>query len=366
MTIKTLNSLSLPVENDVLLTVPQFTDWAKLTEKNSKLVTQSRKELLRAAINYTKTTIDMPCPTEDLRCTVVTGHQPEWHHCGIAAKSIVSYHLAQKLGAYCIHLILDHDTGSSKLRMPVIQKNKWAIKEFELENDCDKLPFEFRSSAQLDQILTFVDACVADHKYFCQSAWQEIRAKLTIGRFRNLADTIMFLQAKVYAKMGIDMLYLPVSKMSSTKVFLHFAASIIKDAEFFVNIYNKATGNSRNNDGYKPRILKIDSINKTFELPFWVVSSHGKRMPLFVNINRTETILLADDREFLRGDLGNIDLSCFEIKEALQRHGWYLRPKALTLTLFVRMYFADWFVHGIGGAKYEPIVDCILKEYFGI
>jgi len=43
-----------------------------------------------------------------------------------------------------------------------------------------------------------------------------------------------------------------------------------------------------------------------------------------------------------------------------------LRPKAVTLTLFTRLFLADWFVHGIGGALYENITDHILNEYYKI
>ncbi len=46
--------------------------------------------------------------------------------------------------------------------------------------------------------------------------------------------------------------------------------------------------------------------------------------------------------------------------------GWKIRPRALTLTLFVRLCVADIFIHGIGGAKYDEVTDDIMRRFFGI
>ena len=43
-----------------------------------------------------------------------------------------------------------------------------------------------------------------------------------------------------------------------------------------------------------------------------------------------------------------------------------IRPRAITTTMFSRLFFADVFIHGIGGAKYDTITDEIIREFFGI
>jgi len=43
-----------------------------------------------------------------------------------------------------------------------------------------------------------------------------------------------------------------------------------------------------------------------------------------------------------------------------------VRPRALTLTMYVRLFLADLFIHGIGGALYDQITDGILRELFEI
>ena len=39
----------------------------------------------------------------------------------------------------------------------------------------------------------------------------------------------------------------------------------------------------------------------------------------------------------------------------LQTRGIKLRSRALTTTMFVRLFLADAFLHGIGGAKYDEV-----------
>jgi hypothetical protein len=45
---------------------------------------------------------------------------------------------------------------------------------------------------------------------------------------------------------------------------------------------------------------------------------------------------------------------------------WVVRPRALTLTLWARLLACDFFVHGIGGAKYDRITDAILESYYRV
>jgi len=41
----------------------------------------------------------------------------------------------------------------------------------------------------------------------------------------------------------------------------------------------------------------------------------------------------------------------------LERDGWQLRPRALALSAFCRLFLVDLFIHGIGGAKYDEMME---------
>ena len=62
---------------------------------------------------------------------------------------------------------------------------------------------------------------------------------------------------------------------------------------------------------------------------------------------------------------GDVNSNITRLK-TLMEAGIKIRPRAITTTMFSRLFFSDVFIHGIGGAKYDTITDEIIKEFFGI
>jgi len=56
----------------------------------------------------------------------------------------------------------------------------------------------------------------------------------------------------------------------------------------------------------------------------------------------------------------------FSLKTILKERGLKIRPKALLLTLYNRLFISDLFVHGLGGAKYDLVTDEIILEFFKV
>jgi len=52
--------------------------------------------------------------------------------------------------------------------------------------------------------------------------------------------------------------------------------------------------------------------------------------------------------------------------KALVKAGVKIRPRAITTTMFSRLFLSDVFIHGIGGAKYDTVTDEIIQEFFGV
>src|SRR6185295_10034126 len=50
----------------------------------------------------------------------------------------------------------------------------------------------------------------------------------------------------------------------------------------------------------------------------------------------------------------------------LEAQGLKIRSRALTTTMFARVFLADLFVHGIGGGIYDELTDRIIERFFGI
>jgi len=175
------------------------------------------------------------------------------------------------------------------------------------------------------------------------------------------------LQAMLISRLGINMIYLPVSLLSDSSTFFNFAVSIIVNAADFVRSYNEAISQQIHERKIKPqetiRPLTVESSRSLFELPFWLVLPDGQREPLYTTSNRNGKIKIS----IPSAELGDFESACDGIlKNILNRHGYRLRPKAVTLTLFARLFLGDWFVHGIGGIDYEFITEHILEDYYGI
>jgi hypothetical protein len=166
--------------------------------------------------------------------------------------------------------------------------------------------------------------------------------------------------------LGLEMIYLPISMVSESKCFIDFVSSIICDAFRFADIYNQAILNQRQVFYLKPnqtlRSLKIDFQDKVVEIPFWLVYPSGKRLSLCVRLNGKNISFGSGFDVLGTFDKGNMR----QFIDLIETHNCRIRPKAVGLTLFSRLYLADWFIHGVGGGKYEYLTDYILREYYGI
>jgi hypothetical protein len=129
---------------------------------------------------------------------------------------------------------------------------------------------------------------------------------------------------------GCDNFEFPVSRQSKTDAFARFAAHILRDLPRFREVYNAAIRAYREANGIRSHNHPAPELAEG-EAPFWVRTASGKR-----------------ERATPSSDVRT------------------LRPRALTLTLFARVCLGDFFIHGIGGGKYDEVTDAIIRDYFGI
>jgi hypothetical protein len=50
----------------------------------------------------------------------------------------------------------------------------------------------------------------------------------------------------------------------------------------------------------------------------------------------------------------------------LGKHGLKVRSRALTNTLYARLFLCDLFIHGIGGGKYDELTDELIRGFYGV
>lgn len=378
MAIKTLKNLSVPDQRDCIFTRPDFKNWPFLLRKNRDLLAAvdnrntSRSELVNTAAEYTNR-IGLPIPhLKSATDIIVTGHQPNWHHCGIFAKNVITDRFARQVNGTAVQLVLDHDICNTSIFLPESDNDGLLLfRTISLEKKHQDIPLESRPVPSKEQLRKFIDCVLKISKgSFCSDIWhQELHHILESAVLcRNVADLITLLQTRLNHAFGLEIIYLPVSLMSQSDSFIEFVCSVICDALSFVRIYNKAIKKKRQADNLKPnqtiRILKTDYLNNIIELPFWLVSQTGKRGSLYVGINERSISIGTADKI-----VGTIDSSGDkkqQLLEILKKTKCVIRPKAVTLTLFTRLYLADLFVHGIGAGNYEYITDYLIKDYYRI
>lgn len=376
MAVKTLKNFLVPEEKDCVFTRPAFKTWPSVLRKNRMALSvienrdTSQTELINITIEYTNMLGLSAVNPKSSANIIITGHQPNWLHCGIFAKSIIADKFAKQTSGVTIELVLDHDICNTSISMPVSGDNGvFKIETIPLEKKLQNIPLEFRFAPCEDQIIKFINTISKTRENsFCTHVWKTNLFKIIDNsRFcRNIADVITQLQAQLVRILGLEITYLPVSLMSQCYSFTDFVSSVISDAARFVEVYNKVIKHKRQSENLKPnrtvRPLRIDYLNKIIELPFWLLWKTGKRASLYVSFDDKDIRVGTSDTT-----IGTIDSSWDkkqQIRQILKKNNCSIRPKAVTLTLFTRLYLADLFVHGTGAANYEYITDSLIRNFF--
>ena len=377
MAVKTLKNRPVPDQSDCIFTLPEFKNWPSLLGENKSSLSAvndrdvSRTELVNIAAEYTHRiglTVSQFKNADDI---IVTGHQPNWHHCGIFAKNVITDRFARQTGGTAVQLVLDHDICNTSIFLPESDNNDFVrFKTIPLERKQRDIPLELRSVPSKEQLIKFIESVSKTKGSLCCEIWhQELHYIFESSVLcRNVADLITLLQTRLNAACGLEIMSLPVSLMSQSDSFVDFVCSVICNAAGFVRIYNQAIKNKRKTDNLKPdqtiRLLKTDYLNNIIELPFWLIWQTGKRASLYVSLNDKNLRIGTAD-----SIIGTIDPSCDkkqQLIEILSKNKYVIRPKAVTLTLFARLYLADLFVHGTGSGNYEYITDHLIGDYYKI
>ena len=100
-------------------------------------------------------------------------------------------------------------------------------------------------------------------------------------------------------------------------------------------------------------------------MPFWVWTTEDpNRRRLFADVNNGSIEL--SNRHGWSASLGQGNfVESFQELNQLDS-GVFIRPRALTTTMFSRLFASDLFQHGIGGAKYDQLNDEIIRQFFEV
>jgi hypothetical protein len=152
--------------------------------------------------------------------------------------------------------------------------------------------------------------------------------------------------------------------------FLLFAYHVLARAEQFASDYNAALREYRAAHGVRSGQRPMPDLflsDDAIETPFWLddLSAGTRARPSVFRIGDGAFVL-----QLLNGECFTFDraLDGWEAAQRLSRFltsaSHRLAPRALTLTLFLRLCMVDQFVHGIGGGRYDQVTDRLIAQHF--
>lgn len=264
-----------------------------------------------------------------------SGHQPELFHPGLLVKDFFASLLADRFGGKALHIKVDTDESEFCFRYPCIRGNG-RIHTAEMRSDCAGKIFHdgdlsFAEKEKLSE--TAAEALEMSRSILGKTGLSETERYLKYF-IKNIHEKNIFflsseLKMKYLEEKGLRNSSLSLFRLSQTEEFRKFALRICSDSKKFRAAYNLSLSEYRKEHKIKNAAQPIPDLGEE-EIPFWGYDS-GTRKEI---------------RTF-SGDS-------------------FIFPKALTLTLFLRLFVSDYFIHGTGGGRYEKINDLILKNYFRI
>lgn len=342
----------------------------------NELRRQTREEAFAAAVRFTSLLRGESVAQPRSDQIIADGHQPQLFHTGVWAKNFAISGLADRMGAVPLHLVIDTDTfTASSINVPAGSRMKPRIESVPFDAPHATRPWEesvvqdaelFRAFPErVSQIMGGwnIDPCV-------RSIWPAAMEHFQSGC--SLPVCLTAARHSLERRWGVANLEVPMSAICRLPSFLWFTAHLLANLSCFVKFYNEVLANYRRINRVRSSthpVPELKSHDDWLEAPFWIWNDGDEqRGRLFARAEGDDIAIAREEEPIARLRLGpDIDASAAVAQlQELQQHGFHLRTRALTTTLFTRLCLCDLFIHGIGGAKYDEMTDRLFTRFYGI
>ncbi len=367
----TLNSTILktpPRSGDVLIE-PGYDSFRSMVESNMTLNTSRDTTICGVAFDEYRRMVREALRLSVDRPIIAHGHQPEFYHCGVWAKRVVCQRLADDLGAEAVDVLIDHDKVKQRhLQVPFATSGRVRVAHVPIE--------EKQTAAYFEQLPAWNEAdCARFGREIAEANEEASRSSVMpifldgLRRVRVPRDWVSqfgFATQLVDQSFGIA----PRRVRASEIDYGCFLADLLGNARRFATGYNTALEAYRRELGIKGTRHPIPNLHvdaSRVELPIWISDESGIRHRLYVRDQEDRLQVQAGDQvveSYAPADLQTWSRAESHLLELTA--AYRIRPRALSFTIWARLFLSDFFIHGIGGAKYDRIADGIIREYFGI
>lgn len=347
------------------------------------LARNARADLLQAAYEQTARYRSVGKRPAADSALFVAGHQAEMFHPGVWAKHFFLDRFAKEWSAShgpatAVNLVIDSDTWkSTSLSAPGGSRTAptRAAVAFDSDGGQANIPTEERPVVDAELWRSFgqrlaqhLAPLVADP--LIRDAWPRVMERWQAGERPGAA--VAQARHQIEGAWGLDTLELPISATCRFESFHWFVAHLAAQWPVWRGVYNQSVHEYRKTNRIRSRNHPVPDLaldGDWHEMPLWIWTAEDpRRRRLFVRQAKGTCTLT--DRTGWTLDLPlspDGDASgAVQVLAHAAATGIKIRTRALTTTLWARLFLGDLFVHGIGGAKYDQLTDMLIHRFFGI
>ncbi len=318
---------------------------------------RAREEVLALARAYTAALDVGSVPEGEL--LLGTGHQPVFPHPGIWVKYLLLDRLAAR-GHTGLAVIVDSDAMEEVgVDVPSHHASFLERRREVLRTAAAEVPYEGQAAptaAEWSDFLQRIDRHVRSLEGDAvRRPWEAFRA-LPPPAVQDYAAFVTALRRRWEGPRRY--LDVPLSAAAGSVAFRAFFLHIAADAARFLEIHNAHLQAYRERQRIRSEAQPFPDLQREgelVELPFWTLAS-GRRQRLLLDARRRALLARGEGRE----EAWPLPTHPADPLFAHLR----LRPRALTLTAFLRLLVVDLFIHGVSGGRYDRVTDAVIADFF--
>jgi hypothetical protein len=347
---------------------------------------QARRAVLGAAADYLRRAGE-PVPDFTSESLILAGHQPELFHPGVWVKNFALNGLARAHGLTPVNLVVDNDTNkSSQLKVPARgadipvcqtpgrQECLPHVVALGFDHWASEVPYEERPVRDEGLFASLPERAAPFFRDWPEQPmlpafWDEVLRQAK--RTPLLGERLAAARRTWERRWGCHNFEVPVSAVCRTEPFDWFAAHLLGELPRFHADYNGAVHDYRRQYDIHSRNHPVPDLARQddwLEAPFWAWrAGQERRGRLMVRVqpDRVELRVGSDNWPSLPPPAREPRQTVAALQE-LEWGGLKVRSRALTNTLFARLFLSDLFIHGIGGGKYDELTDEICRRFYGV
>ncbi len=311
------------------------------------------------------------------RTLVMTGHQPELFHPGVWIKNFACWAIARLLGGWSLNMIVDNDIPkASAILAPRRAGDRVRLTRVEFDEWAGEIPYEDWTVADPSRLEVFPERLRAAMEFepgdwLLDQHWGVVRA---LAGVPHLGTRFSIARRMIEQDWGVRNHEVPLAALSGSSAFLWFLSHMLAQLPRYRDVHNQALEEYRAEHGIRSKnhpVAALDREGDWIEAPFWAWRQTApRRRPLLARQRaRSIELRIAGEHDTLIELPLAPDMSaCCAVErlQALHASEIRIRPRALATTMFCRLFLADLFIHGIGGAKYDELGDRITSRFLGI